>query len=163
VKGEMMKVFILRIGVVAIVATVACSSSEFRVSPEGGQKAATLLQTINTDLAATCTAGPEGLRYDEMVSRSRAELAELRGVAKTKADRAAMLLLASVLMRDRVRCTLIQMGADETNSTVAEALVKRDVCLKELAPWIEGRGTEELVKAPCLSEGEAAAQTLLIK
>ena len=53
------------------------------------------------------------------------------------------------------------MGADETHGTVAGALAKRDTCLKELEPWIEGKGTEELLKAPCLSEAEAAAETLL--
>ena len=101
-----MRVFVERIGVVAVVVTLACSGSEFRVSPAGGEKAGALLKTLNTDLAETCTAGPENRRYDEMVSRSRAELGELRAVVKTKADRAAMLLLASVLGRDRVRCTL---------------------------------------------------------
>lgn len=86
----------------------------------------------------------------------------LRGVTKTKADRAAMILLASVLMRDRVRCTLVQMGAPDSHESIVEALAKREVCLSELGPWLEGKGNEGLLKMPCLAEGETAATELLI-
>ena len=150
-------------GSLALMATMACSASEFRMSPEGQQKAATVLKTIDTDLEATCTSGPESARFNQVTARARAELAQLRGVVKTKADRAAMLLIASVLMRNRERCTLIQMGADSTHEAVTYAENERQACATELAPWLEGKGTEELLKTPCLAEAEAAAQTLLTK
>ena len=156
----------MRVSLVALplaLAAIGCSSSEFRVSDGAREKAQALLRTIETDVAASCSAGPEGRNFDASIKKARGELAELRGVAKSKGDRAVMLLVASVLMRDRERCTLIGMGAETGHESVAQLEGERGACMVELKPWLEGQGREDLLRASCLAMAEQAAQTLLLK